>query len=119
GIRRIGATWPNLAAPRELFSPAELAEICGDLLLRCLLESTFVFDLELEQFLTAVRRTMLAAAVGDGNLQPSAQEGLRFLCALAQQCFINEYIFFCPDEEKRQADGLRCKLVEALTSGAA
>src|SRR6266446_5537540 len=82
-------------------------------------ESTIVFDLELEQFLTAVRRTMLAAVVADGDLQPSAQEGLRFLCALAQQCFINEYIFFCPDEEKRQADGLRCKLAEALTSGAA
>ena len=118
-IRRIGATWPNLSASHELFSPTELAEICGDRLLRCFLESTIVFDLELEQFLTAVRRTMLAAVVADGDLQPSAQEGLRFLCALAQQCFINEYIFFCPDEEKRQADGLRCKLVEALTSGAA
>jgi hypothetical protein len=113
------ATWPNLSASHELFSPTELAEICGDRLLRCFLESTIVFDLEFEQFLTAVRRTMLAAVVADGDLQPSAQEGLRFLCALAQQCFINEYIFFCPDEEKRQADGLRCKLVEALTSGAA
>ena len=117
-IRRIGATWPNLSASHELFSPTELAEICGDRLLRCFLESTIAFDLELEQFLTAVRRTMLAAVVADGDLQPSAQEGLRFLCALAQQCFINEYIFFCPDEEKRQADGLRCKLVEALNSGA-
>jgi tetratricopeptide (TPR) repeat protein len=72
-VRRIGAAWPNLSWPdlsaqRELFSPAELAEICGDRLLRCLFESTIVFDLELEQFLTAVRRTMLAAVVADGDL---------------------------------------------------
>ena len=37
-IRRIGATWPNLSASHELFSPTELAEICGDRLLRCFLE---------------------------------------------------------------------------------
>jgi 2-polyprenyl-3-methyl-5-hydroxy-6-metoxy-1,4-benzoquinol methylase len=94
-----------------------LTEICDNRLLGCLLESTIVFDLELERFVTALRRTMLAAAVGDLSPQLLRQESLRFWCALAQQCFINEYIFYCSDEEKQQAEQLRERLVEALSSG--
>ncbi len=117
-IRRIAAIWPSLLGPHELFSPAELAEICTNRLLIRLLESTLVFDLELERFVTALRRTMLAAAVGDLGPQLLRHEGLRFWCALAQQCFINEYIFYYPDEEKQQAQELRERLVEALSTGA-
>jgi 2-polyprenyl-3-methyl-5-hydroxy-6-metoxy-1,4-benzoquinol methylase len=117
-IRQIAATWPRVPAPHERFSPTELAEICGDQLLCCLLESTLVFDSELERFLTVVRRTMLAAAVGGVGPQAFGQGGLRFFCALAQQCFINEYVFSWTDEEKQQAEGLRARLVEMLATGA-
>jgi SAM-dependent methyltransferase len=117
-IRRITATWPNLLAPHELFSPVEFAEICDNRLLGCLLESTVVSDLELERFVTALRRTMLAAAMGGLGPQLCRQESLPFWCALAQQCFINEYIFSCPDQEKQQAEELRERLVEALSTGA-
>jgi tetratricopeptide (TPR) repeat protein len=117
-IRRITATWPNLLAPHELFSPVEFAEICDNRLLGCLLESTVVSDLELERFVTALRRTMLAAAIGGLGQQLYRQESLPFWCALAQQCFVNEYIFSCPDQEKQQAEELRERLVEALSTGA-
>jgi tetratricopeptide (TPR) repeat protein/SAM-dependent methyltransferase len=117
-IRSIAATWPDLLAPHELFSQAELAEICGNQFLGCLLESTIVFDLELERFVTALRRTMLAAAIDDLGPQLFRQGSLRFWCALAQQCFINEYIFSCSDEEKQQAEQLRERLVDALSTGA-
>ena len=117
-VRRIAAMWPNLLTPHELFSPAELSEICDNRLLGCLLESTIVFDLELERFVTALRRTMLTAAIGGLSPQLLRQESLRFWCALAQQCFINEYIFYCSDEEKQQAEQLRERLVEALSNGA-
>jgi 2-polyprenyl-3-methyl-5-hydroxy-6-metoxy-1,4-benzoquinol methylase len=117
-IRQIAATWPRLPAPHELFNPSELAQIYGDRLLCCLLESTIVVDLEFERFLTVVRRTMLTAAVSGVGAQALGQGSLRFFCALAQQCFINEYVFSWTDEEKLQAERLRARLVEALATGA-
>ena len=117
-IRRITATWPRILAPDELFSSTEFAEICDDRLLSCLLESTLVFDLELERFLTVVRSTILAAAVDGAASEAFGQGSVRFCCALAQQCFINEYVFSWTAEEKLQAERLRERLVEALATGA-
>jgi SAM-dependent methyltransferase/tetratricopeptide (TPR) repeat protein len=117
-IRRIAAAWSTVSAPHELFSPTELAEICSDRLLCCLLESAIVFDLELERFLTVVRRTILTAAVGGAGSQAFGQGSLRFFCAVAQQCFINEYVFSWTDEEKLEAERLRARLVETLATGA-
>jgi SAM-dependent methyltransferase len=42
---------------------------------------------------------------------------LCFFCALAQQCFINEYVFAHTDVEIKQAHRLRVRLIEALSSG--
>jgi 2-polyprenyl-3-methyl-5-hydroxy-6-metoxy-1,4-benzoquinol methylase/tetratricopeptide (TPR) repeat protein len=114
-IRRFISAWPRRLSIQELFSSAELAEVCRDRLLRCLLEETNVFDIELERFLTATRQMMLEAAgtASDGF----GEDMLRFFCALAQQCFVNEYIFACTDHEKEQADRLRVLLIEALASG--
>ena len=117
-IRRVNSAWPRRLPPQEIFSPAELAEICGDRLLRCLLEATTVFDIELERFLTAARQTMLETASTGVDSQQVGEDTLRFFCALAQQCFINEYIFACTDDENEQAGCLRALLVDALTSGA-
>lgn len=117
-IRQIAATWPRVPAQHELFSSTELAEICGDRLLCCLLQSSPVFDLELERFLTVVRRMILIAALGGVGPLAFGQGSLRFFCALAQQCFVNEYVFSWTDEEKLQAEGLRARLVETLATGA-
>lgn len=117
-IGRISATWPGIPAPRELLSPIEFAEICRDRLLSCFLKTTIVADLELERFLTAIRRTILAAAGGDVGAQAFEQGNLRFCFALAQQCFINEYVFSWTEEEKQEAERLRERLVETLASGA-
>jgi 2-polyprenyl-3-methyl-5-hydroxy-6-metoxy-1,4-benzoquinol methylase len=118
-IRQIAATWSTVPAQHELFSPTELAEICSDRLLCCLLESTIIFDLELERFLTVVRRAILTAAAGRVDPQAFDKGSLRFVCAVAQQCFINEYVFSWTDEEKLQAERLRARLVETLATGAA
>jgi protein-L-isoaspartate O-methyltransferase len=116
-IRQIAAAWPRVPALHELFTPKVLAEIGSDRLLRSLLESTIVVDLEFERFLTVVRRMMLTAAIGDGP-QEFGQGSLPFFCALAQQCFINEFVFFWTDEEKLQAQHLRARLVDGLATGA-
>ena len=41
---------------------------------------------------------------------------LRFFCALARQCFVNEYVFFCGADEASDARRLRDSLAQALAS---
>ena len=98
----------------DIISTAELSEISGDPLLRSLLEATFIFDIELERYLTAVRNTMLLMAIGNTEPEECNQNLLRFFCALSQQCFINEYVFACSNEEKKLVERLQTLLDHAL-----
>jgi tetratricopeptide (TPR) repeat protein/SAM-dependent methyltransferase len=116
-IRRVASAWPRRLPPQEIFSPGELAEIADDKLLRCLLETTIICDIELERFLTAARHTMLEAVSAGVYSEQVEKDALHFFCALAQQCYINEYVFACTDRDIEQADRLRTLLVKALTSG--
>ncbi len=116
-INRVAGAWPERLPAQELFSQTELAEICSDQLLRCFLTSALVCDIELERFLTAIRFTLLEAASAGGDSRQVDEDTLGFFCAVAQQCFINEYIFAHTDREMEQARRLRALLVEALSSG--
>jgi 2-polyprenyl-3-methyl-5-hydroxy-6-metoxy-1,4-benzoquinol methylase len=116
-IDRVTRAWPRRLPAQQIFSRTELAEVCDDRLFRCLLEATPVCDLELEQFLTATRSTMLDAASAGIDSQHVEDNALRFYCALAQQCFINEHVFSCADHDIELAGRLRALLVEALASG--
>ena len=42
---------------------------------------------------------------------------LKLCCALAQQCFVNEYVFAFVDGEFEQASRLRAALIAGLESG--
>ena len=117
GIDRVTRAWPTRLPAQDLFSPTEFAEICDDRLLRCLLEATLVCDIELERLLTAIRFVLLEAATADIHSHPVEETALRFFSALAQQCFINEYVFAHTDGEIEQAQRLRAGLIEALSSG--
>jgi tetratricopeptide (TPR) repeat protein len=116
-IRRAIGAWPERLPAQDLFSPSEFAEVCDDQLFRCLLESTPVCDIELERFLTAVRFTMLEAASAGLDTHQVEENALGWFCTLAQQCFINEYIFALTDHEIEKAQRLRSLLIEALASG--
>src|SRR6516165_420860 len=116
-ISRATRAWPKRLPAQDLFSPSEFAEVCDDLLFRGLLESTPVCDIELERFLTAVRFTLLEAASARFDSHQVEESALGCFCALAQQCFINEYIFAYTDHEIEKAQRLRSLLVEALASG--
>ena len=77
------------AYPRQL----PLAELLGagnavanDPRLLALLQSEIVRDVEIELFLTAVRREFLVALTSEGS-STVAENVLDFGCALAQQCF--------------------------------
>ena len=57
---------------------------------------------------------MLVAAA-NASADPSPDTNLlAFHCALARQCFVNEYVFACTNDEQAQVDLLRQKLTAAL-----
>lgn len=115
-IRRFTGAWPNLPPIRELFTSSELADIYGDQLLSGLLEETIVFDIELERFLTAMRRLMLEVASATEATEEVDHNMLRFFCALARQCLVNEYVFACTAAEKTLADHLKTRVIEGISS---
>src|SRR5205823_4829017 len=53
----------------------------------------------------------------DATAPSISVEVLRFAVALAQQCFINEYVFALGDSERQKAASLRDALAMALESG--
>ena len=99
-VERVAAA---LAAER-LFGPTGAAPIAQDQLLRAALESAPICDVELERLLTGIRRVLLDRVV---NSAADLFEGdlLGFFCALARQCFINEYVYDCTAEEIRTGRG--------------
>jgi tetratricopeptide (TPR) repeat protein len=115
-INRAASAWPRRLPAQEMFSLTEFAEFCNDQLFRCLLESTFICDIELERFLTATRFTLLATASDWVNSFHVEEDGVGFFCALTHQCFINEYIFAYVDCEIEQAGRVRAQLIDAIAS---
>ncbi len=85
--------------------------LARDPLLRALLETDLASDLDLERVLTNVRHGMLALRdTGD----PLDKELLGFYCAVARQCFANQYIFAMTPDEAEQARRLRETFQTAL-----
>jgi 2-polyprenyl-3-methyl-5-hydroxy-6-metoxy-1,4-benzoquinol methylase len=93
-----------------------LEVVTGDPLFLCLLQSTPIRDLGFERLLTAVRNSLLKAALSQLKV---SRPRVQFTCALAKQCFINEYVFAITPQEKQQLSLLEDTIVSALTSGAA
>jgi Tfp pilus assembly protein PilF/SAM-dependent methyltransferase len=80
---------------------ADLAKLTGDPLARQVLISGRASDRDLERVLTAARRRLLASATALTIAEP-----LDFVCALAQQCFINEYVFVQTPGERAEVEQL-------------
>ena len=112
-IARANAAWPNRLPVNELFGPAGIAALSHNQLLRRLLETDPVTDLGLERVLTNARHAILTSAA-DGVVD---EELLDFYCAVARQCFINEYVFALTESEGDQAEKLRATLDGALAAG--
>ena len=116
-IERAVAAQPRRLAVDELLGPSGLAEIAGHRLLRCLMESATIADVELERFLTALRPALLGL-VSPGNAP--VDDAVRDLCcSLARQCFLNEQVFACTEEEIARASDERDAVVAALASDGA
>ena len=108
------AVGPIIARAEAGLSAADLAAVARDALLRTALESVQIDDISLERLLTRARRALLDTATDD---VPDVM--LPFGCALARQCFINEYVFAYATDEATQLHALRERIEAALQSGAA
>jgi 2-polyprenyl-3-methyl-5-hydroxy-6-metoxy-1,4-benzoquinol methylase len=117
GFARVANAWPRELPAAEILGPSGIAAISRDPMLRCMLESGTVRDLNLERYLTSLRRIVLAIAAdftASGDVVKHTV--LAFCCALAKQCFINEYVFARKPEETEQAERLKDTLTDALAA---
>jgi tetratricopeptide (TPR) repeat protein/SAM-dependent methyltransferase len=89
--------------------------LAGDRLLLCLLKSTTIPKIEFERFLTCVRFAMLDFATKTPLAE--ADDVLDCFCSVAQQCFINEYVFALMPNEVERAGQMREGVVAALEAG--
>ena len=91
----------------------EIEKIARDPFLRKGLQSTLIRGLVLELFLTYLRKALL-------RLVPETDDSdiLSLFAALAQQCFINEYVYLAGDDELRQIAEWRALILNQIADGA-
>lgn len=116
-LKRLADAWPRQLPLAELLGAQGAGPLARDAMLLALLQSKVVHDLELERLLTAIRRGLLQSAIaGDAGLVDS--DSVEFFCALAQQCFLNEYVFARGETERTQVRQVRDRIAAALAAGA-
>jgi 2-polyprenyl-3-methyl-5-hydroxy-6-metoxy-1,4-benzoquinol methylase len=113
-VRRQAAAWPQHLTLDELFGNS-LGTVAANPLFLQLLQSTPVRDVGFERLLTSLRHSLLMAENG-----LSAPDHLiAFACALAKQCFINEYVFAVTQHEVERVGHITDTIAGALAQGAA
>jgi tetratricopeptide (TPR) repeat protein/SAM-dependent methyltransferase len=115
-VARVNSAWPARLSVDELFGTSGLTALAEDALLVSLLASNPIADLGLERLLTNVRSILLKNAMKTSGDATADESLLGFECALARQCFINEYVFSIDESETEQAQSLRIMLEAALGS---
>ncbi len=114
-VRQVTDDKPDLPLKRQVeFDAGDLAALAGNVFLRCALQTNIVRGVPLEFFLTNLRVALLRRVSAD----PAgiANDTIALFCALAQQCFLNEYVFAQSDEEVREAGELCGRLSEKLSA---
>lgn len=110
-IARAAQAWPARLPGGELFGAAGLA--LSDSLLQALMARTAIADADIEKFLAACRFALLETA----EAAPSDETAvLDAACALARQCFINEYVYAAAADEEARARQLRDGVEAALVA---
>jgi SAM-dependent methyltransferase len=117
-INRIDEAWPLPAKIGELFGRQDLAAIANDIFLRCALETVLIRTEPLEKFLTMLRSALLEIASASAAGSRAVEGDIAGLFGpIAQQCFINEYVFAQSDEEVRRSSELRDLLLQKSANG--
>ena len=113
-MRRAAAAWPRRVPLDELLGAGGLAALSDDDLLFALLETEKTFGLDPERFLTSLRAGLLQLATDKRSRDD--QTPVRLACALARQCYINEYIYDVQPDETERAAALRARIARALAN---
>jgi 2-polyprenyl-3-methyl-5-hydroxy-6-metoxy-1,4-benzoquinol methylase len=116
-LRRLAAAWPRQLPLGELLDAPGPGALAAEPLLLAHLQCKAVFDVEFERLLTAIRRGLLQRAIEHGH-GPVDGDALTFMCALARQCFINDYAFPLGETEGSQAQQITTGIARALELGA-
>ncbi len=116
-LKRLADAWPKQLRLAELLGAQGAGPLASEALLLALLQSAAVCDFELERLLTAARRGLLQQLTEGGRPGVEA-DSVEFFCALAQRCFINEYVFAIDDIERAQLQQIHNRIVDALGLGA-
>ena len=106
--------WPDRIDAHALLGSPGLAALGHDALLLALLVNTQACERDFERFLTLARHALLQLALEEAA---PGEEGLAFACALARQCFLNDYVFSCTQEESALARSLVERVAAAEASG--
>ncbi len=112
-LKRLAEAWPRQLSLADLLGPEGAVPLAADALLFALLQSTVIHDRELERLFTAMRRALLEQAV-EAGAQICEPGWIEFYCALAQQCFLNEYVFALGAAEETNLARVRNRVAEAL-----
>lgn len=104
-------TWPTRVSAADAFK-GKLVEVGKNPLLLKLMRSVKIRHLDVERLFTGLRRDRLLNNP-DGKTPPAL---LDFYGALAEQCFVTEYIYAVLEDEAAALEKLREKLEQQLTS---
>jgi ubiquinone/menaquinone biosynthesis C-methylase UbiE len=118
-INRIHDKWPLPVKTDDMLGRGDLESITDDIFLCCALETVLISTEPLERFLTYMRSALLSFAYSPTvSLSANANAVVRLFSAIAQQCFINEYVFAQSAEETRHSSELRDFLLQKSADGA-
>ena len=112
--------WPGRVAVKEILEKSQIGRLADDELLRSVLECDQITDLGLERLIANVRHALLYAVTAEDAKDAEPERyPLDFCCAVARQCFINQYVFSLTEDENVRAKTLRDTVDAALGAGVA
>lgn len=118
-VARINGKWPLPVTNVELFGAEGVIPLAKDIFLRCAMEATTLASMQLEVLLGYARAELLRLAGEQGVVNGEIDDEIvAFACALARQCFNNEYVYAQAGAESELANALRDRLLQDLASGA-
>ncbi|HEY8086063.1 MAG TPA: tetratricopeptide repeat protein, partial [Methylophilaceae bacterium] len=113
-VAKAAGAWPQKLKAAELFMGDSLHALANSKMFLCMLQNCQSCDSDLEKFLSNARYALLQFAESAGAID---DDGLHFFSALAQQCFINEYVYYSHGAEVELAQRIRDAMERALMQG--
>ncbi len=105
-------------ADSTFFDERAVAALASDIFFRCALQSTLLCGVRFELLFMRLRLSLLGLAEAEIDSPGRLSDDIvSFFCALAQQCFIHEYVFALSAEEDRRATQLRAWLLDRISAG--